>query len=148
MTFKPFLFVPPEKLFCSVRCSHFNHWIPWTLAAISQKCSGNWLQLSRGFDVTPRLDIGCFFRLYFTVEKLPISTSVTPQRMSDCALFPASPPENRVRLVWADRDSHLSLVGGTLTRISPRVQPSPFLVLVGEVVYGLGTVIHLTTNRT
>ena len=35
-----------------------------------------------------------------------------------------------------------------MTNIKPRVQPSLLLDLVGEVIYGLVTVIHLTTNRT
>ncbi|HEY9636429.1 MAG TPA: hypothetical protein V6D14_23700 [Coleofasciculaceae cyanobacterium] len=43
--------------------------------------------------------------------------------MSDCALFPASPSRNRVWSVWADRESHLSLVGRACTCIRPRVQP-------------------------
>ncbi|WP_375505486.1 hypothetical protein, partial [uncultured Nostoc sp.] len=29
---------------CSVRCSRFNYWIPWTLAVILCKCGGNNLQ--------------------------------------------------------------------------------------------------------
>ncbi|MBM0744638.1 hypothetical protein JOY44_24035 [Phormidium sp. CLA17] len=68
--------------------------------------------------------------------------------MSDCALLPASPSRNRVWSVWADKESYLSLVGRTCTCIRPRVQPSLLLDLVGEVIYGLVTVIHLTTNRT
>ena len=62
--------------------------------------------------------------------------------MSDCALFPASLSRNRVWSVWAGKESHLSLVDGAFTRIRPRVQPFPFLELVGVVIYGLVTVIH------
>lgn len=68
--------------------------------------------------------------------------------MSDCALFPASPSRNRVWSVWADKESHLSLVGRTFTCICLRVQPFLFLDLVGVIIYGLATVIHYATNRT
>ena len=37
--------------------------------------------------------------------------------MSGCALFPASSSRYRVWSMWADRESYLSLVGGTFTRI-------------------------------
>ena len=32
-----FLFVPLVRLFRSFRCSHFNHWVPLTLAASNEK---------------------------------------------------------------------------------------------------------------
>jgi len=50
--------------------------------------------------------------------------------------------------VWAGKESHLSLVGEAFTRIRPRVQPRPFVDLVGKVMYGLDTVFHFATNRT
>jgi hypothetical protein len=68
--------------------------------------------------------------------------------MSDCALFPASPSKNRVWSVWADKESHLSLVGRTFTCIPLRVQPFLFLNWAGVIIYGLITEIHHTTNRT
>jgi hypothetical protein len=43
---------------------------------------------------------------------------------------------------WVAKESHLSQVGRTFTCIYLRVQPFLFLDLVGEVIYGLITVIH------
>jgi hypothetical protein len=50
--------------------------------------------------------------------------------------------------VRPDRESYLSLIDGTFTRIRPRVQPFLLLDWVGSVMYGLDTVIRATTNRT
>ncbi|MEG3968706.1 hypothetical protein QUA00_13925 [Microcoleus sp. T2B6] len=63
--------------------------------------------------------------------------------MSDCVLFPASLSKNRAWSVWADRESYLSLVEGTCTLISPRVQPCGWKRYVRTF-----TVIHVSTNRT
>ncbi|MBW4630132.1 MAG: hypothetical protein KME49_32645 [Brasilonema octagenarum HA4186-MV1] len=54
------------------------------------------------------------------------------------------PPKFRVRSLWADKESLLSLEGEALTRILSGVQP----LLVGQLVCGLVTAIQLTTNRT
>ena len=67
-----------------------------------------------------------------------VNASVTPQWMSDCVLFPASPSRYRVWSVWADKESYLSLVDGTYTHIRPRVQPFP--------VIGLGWLAYVRTD--
>ncbi|MBR8838160.1 MAG: hypothetical protein DSM106950_30200 [Stigonema ocellatum SAG 48.90 = DSM 106950] len=102
------------------------------------------------YNFVPRPGVGCFFRLCFHALGLLISASVNPQRLSDCALSPASSSRNRVWSTWADRESHLNLVDGTFTRIRPEVQPLMTVICcqVGGVMYGLDTVIHPTTNRT
>jgi hypothetical protein len=76
-----------------------------------------------GFLSCVLLQIRLLFEALFHHRNSPLTPSVTPQRMSDCVLFPASISRNRVGSSWADRESYLSLVDGTYTRIRPRVQP-------------------------
>jgi len=76
-----------NRIVRSVRRSQFNHWIPWTLTVIGFIYGGNMFQSSRGFDVAPRLGVGCFSRLYFLREN-PLLAPVSIR--NDCLVAPCS----------------------------------------------------------
>ena len=79
-----------------------------------------------------------FFQARFHHRNSLLTPSVTPQRMSDCVLFPASTSRIRVGSSWAGKESYLSLVDGTCTHIRPRVQPFP--------IVGLGWLAYVRTD--
>ena len=64
--------------------------LPLTLTVIQIRYSGHFFSMKQ------------YFILHLV--RLPISASVTFFRVSDCALFPASPRWNRAVIVWADTE--------------------------------------------
>lgn len=108
---------------CSFRCSQFDYWIPWTLAAIfAERAAGMNSSKVRLCCLRPALEEVAFLGSVSSWE-LPVSASVNPQRLSDCAQLRASLYKNRACSVWAGKESILSLNGRTCTYIKPRVQP-------------------------